>query len=216
MARAGIARCCIMAGSRGQKARLDHGWPGGQAANSTHRAGRQIGISNHQPAGGAGFRARFGRVSAPGCREVSVAARPRGVATTGGRQRKNTANSPGCETKARDHRRYNGRKNPLAAGKCREKRGFGGIRGQNRAKISRSGGKRSRSGAIPERFGSVRERFRCPDHRLWQGSLPVTDKEGPPAADKTAAGGGQLAVPDASARVTATTLSSELRSTYLL
>lgn len=206
MARAGIARCCIMAGSRGQKARLDHGWPGGQAANSTHRAGRQIGISNHQPAGGAGFRARFGRVSAPGCREVSVAARPRGVATTGGRQRKNTANSPGCETKARDHRRYNGRKNAVSEG----------IRGQNRAKISRSGGKRSRSGAIPERFGSVRERFRCPDRRLWQGSLPVTDQEGPPAADKIAAGGGQLAVPDASARVTATTLSSELRSTYLL
>ena len=94
----------------------------------------------------------FGRVSAPACREGSVAARPRGVATTGGRQRKNTANSPGCETKARDHRRYNGRKNPLAAGKCREKRGFGGIRGQNRAKISRSGGKRSRSGVIPGPF----------------------------------------------------------------
>lgn len=111
----------------------------------------------------------------------------------------------------------------ITGGKTRWQRGnagknavSGGIRGQNRAKISRSGGKRSRSGAIPERFGSVRERFRCPDRRLWQGSLPVTDQEGPPAADKTAAGGGQLAVPDASARVTATTLSSELRSTYLL
>ena len=157
----------------------------------------------------------FGRVSAPACREVSVAARPRGVATTGGRQRKNTANSPGCETKARDHRRYNGRKNPLAAGKCRDKRGFGGDQGaESRENIAIRGQAepfRRYSGAIPERFGSVRGRFRCPDRRLWQGSLPVTDQEGPPAA-----GGDQLAVPDASARVTATTLSSELRSTYLL
>ena len=162
----------------------------------------------------------FGRVSAPACREVAVAARPRGVATTGGRQRKNTANSPGCETKARDHRRYNGRKNPLAAGKCREKRGFGGDQGaESRENIAIRGQAepfRRYSGAIPERFGSVRERFRCPDHRLWQGSLPVTNQEGPPATDKTAAGGDQLALPDASARVTATTLSSELRSTYLL
>jgi hypothetical protein len=181
----------------------------------TERAGRSASATINRLAAQG-----FGRVS--GAFRPQLAARFRwqqGRAAwqrQGGRQRKNTANSPGCETKARDHRRYNGRKNPLAAGKCREKRGFGGIRGQNRAKISRSGGKRSRSGAIPERFGSVRERFRCPDRRLWQGSLPVTDQEGPPATDKTAAGGGQLAVPDASARVTATTLSSELRSTYLL
>lgn len=181
----------------------------------TERAGRSASATINRLAAQG-----FGRVSAPACREGSVAARPRGVATTGGRQRKNTANSPGCETKARDHRRYNGRKTRWQRGNAGKNAVSGGDQGaESRENIAIRGQAepfRRYSRAIPERFGSVREQFRCPDHRLWQGSLPATDQEGPPAADKTAAGGDQLAVPDASARVTATTLSSELRSTYLL